>query len=576
MKLFKLCICIIGVYFIIPTSLFSQDKPGYYQDSDGKLYWNKSLPLYINIASDSVSKGVLIKSKYQSQYSNPLYLDTEGINFIRTRNAVDPDTKVMIPNVEIKFEVYADGLSPISKIVYNNAPTFKNGTARYYGKGLIVELSSIDNGSGIKKLDYKINGNPSKAYMNPLTLNTEGVIKISYNASDKVGNTEDNRVKEFIIDLSSPTTYHNINGITDDNVISTSSKIYLTREDNLSGVSKTYYRFDEGNDRIYNGKQVLFGNLLDGEHTFSYYSEDNVKNKEIEKTISFYVDKSAPMTAADILGDRFIIDGKVYFSGRSKLKLTAVDNKSGVKEIKYSVDGEEFKIYDQPFYLPSVAGTHSIRYYSVDNLSNASNSNSAGYESFKHNVRNVYVDLTGPNLSFKILGKSLTYGDTVYIGENTKIKLSGKDLESGMDLITYSMDGESIELKYTAPFSISNPGYHQLNIYGYDNVKNRNISSLAFFVDSKAPELFPTFSVKPVGVKKGLNVYPASMVLFLSATDDLIGFEKIMYKINDLPERQYTGMITGLQRKSKFSVTVKTYDLLGNMGEEIIEFYTDK
>ena len=41
--------------------------------------------------------------------------------------------------------------------------------------------------------------------------------------------------------------------------------------------------------------------------------------------------------AADILGDKFLANGKIYFSARTKLKIIAIDNKVGVQEVKYNI-----------------------------------------------------------------------------------------------------------------------------------------------------------------------------------------------------------------------------------------------
>jgi hypothetical protein len=70
------------------------------------------------------------------------------------------------------------------------------------------------------------------------------------------------------------------------------------------------------------------------------------------------------------LGDRFIVDERVYFSGRTKLKITAIDNKVGIKKVMYSVNEEAFSAYAEPFYLPARQGTHTIKYHAIDSLDN--------------------------------------------------------------------------------------------------------------------------------------------------------------------------------------------------------------
>ena len=51
-----------------------------YASEEGKLFWNKKLPVYIRIASSPTDTGRLMKSQVSKQYTNPYYFDTEGKN----------------------------------------------------------------------------------------------------------------------------------------------------------------------------------------------------------------------------------------------------------------------------------------------------------------------------------------------------------------------------------------------------------------------------------------------------------------------------------------------------------------
>jgi hypothetical protein len=200
-------------------------------------------------------------------------------------------------------------------------------------------------------------------------------------------------------------------GLAQGKVISSSTKIYFTPTDSISGVAKTFFRFDDEPPRLYTGGILDFNYLNDGEHTLYWYSMDNVRNNEPEQKFEFYLDKTAPIMSADVLGDKFIANDRVYFSGRTKLKLTAVDNKAGIKEVRYSIDGGEFRPYIDPFYLPSKSGIHIIRYYALDNMENeGAGARDAKFDEYKHNVSAVYVDLTGPALRHTYLGPKFQKG----------------------------------------------------------------------------------------------------------------------------------------------------------------------
>ncbi|MCP4456562.1 MAG: HAMP domain-containing histidine kinase [Cytophagales bacterium] len=448
----------------------------------------------------------------------------------------------------------------------------------YYGPDLDVSIRSVDALSGLENIHYKINDGSYAKYSDKLKFQEEGAFKLSYYGLDFVGNFTTPIEKSFIVDLKPPSTYHNINGLAIDNVISTSTKLYFTGEDSLSGVSKTYYKFDSNEFSAYTGKSLDISKLNEGEHTLNYYSIDFVQNKEEIKEFKFYYDKTAPIMAADILGDRFISNNQVYFSGRTKLKLTAVDNKVGVKQIMYSINNEPFRKYDRPFYLPSVSGEHLVRYYSEDNLSNISRSKIIGgsAEQFKHNVNKVYVDLTGPDIDYSYLGKHHRARDTVFINQGTKIVFNGVDPESGLGRFTYNLDGNSEELVYNDPFTISQEGYHLIGYFGYDKVNNRNIGSFFFYSDRKGPSIFANFSSEPYETKNKLNVYARDVNLYLATTDDKVGLANIYYQIDDRDFKEFVSKVKGFKRKTKYKVTIKAVDTLGNETISSVEFFTGK
>jgi hypothetical protein len=577
MRIVLLLACLLSI-----SSLFGQEISHEIKNhvtDEGKIYWNKKLPVYLRIASTPDDKGTLLKSENQSQFANPIFLDTEGVNYIRTRWAVDKTTmKTAVPQQEILMEVYADSKAPVNTLTVSNAPKKIRDGITYYGLGLNMSLAAADELAGVSRIFYKINTGAYTSYSSAVPFGSEGSYDFEYYSLDNVGNYTTPAKESFIVDLRAPATYHNVNGLAIDNVITTSTKIYFTMEDSLAGVDKTYYKFDEGEYMLYDGKSLNTSKLGEGEHKLTYYSIDYVNNKESEKQFLFYFDKTAPIMAADILGDRYYADDQVYFSGRTKLKLTAVDNKVGVKEIRYSINGQEYQVYDQPFYLPSVSGQHTVSYYSVDNLENKSQDDVQGSSAaqYKHNVNKVYVDLTGPDLSQSFVGKYYSTRDTVFINKDTKVLIKGNDPESGIGKITYSMDGSSEEINYSDPFTIQNKGFHLVDYYGYDNVNNRNVGRFFVYSDHDGPQIFHNFSAAPYEVKKGLNVYSSDVNLYLAATDDKVGLATIYYSINDGTFAEFVSKVKAFKKNTKYKLTIKAVDLLGNETLTEVEFFTGK
>jgi len=97
-------------------------KPKHYTDTtSGKLYWNKKLPVYIWVSTTPDHAEELLNKSPNQKYSVPFYLDTEGVNYIRSKNAVDPETKAMVePPQEVKLEIYADGIAPETGVTLFN------------------------------------------------------------------------------------------------------------------------------------------------------------------------------------------------------------------------------------------------------------------------------------------------------------------------------------------------------------------------------------------------------------------------------------------------------------------------
>jgi len=579
MKKFILSVTIL----IISTMVAAQDMPKYemhpYRDSVNRLYWNKHQEVFISLSTTKDGKKENLESEISSEYDNPFFFDTEGLNFIRTHWAVNKNTKkAVVPQKELLWEVYADGKAPLTKSSFSTVPKSFTPDKQIYGKGLIITLSAKDVVSGVQITNYSLNGAAYAQYKEPIKIDEEGKHSLKYFSADNVGNVEDFTEKTFYVDITTPVTNSTISGVNIEkgNIISLQTKIYFNPTDDISGVSKTFYSVDDGRQILYNGKNIPLSALKDGEHIIKFYSVDKVKNEEEMQTFEFYLDRTAPITASDVLGDRFIVGEQIYFSGRTKLKLTAVDNKSGVKDVLYSINGGKFTSYNDPFYLPSKQGLHIVKYYATDNTENVTMGEDIGtnYKEYKLNVDKIYVDLTGPTLNHSISGNKFYTRDTVFISPKTKIKLIAKDGESGLNYISYSIDNTQKETKYDKAFSVNvTSGLHKIEYFGYDNVNNRNIGQFLIFMDNEGPIINYKFSIVPIGIQNGLEVYPNYASMFITIQDKLTGVTKIYYSLNGKPEVLYKNYIKGFQKDKINIVKVRAFDKLNNITILEIKFY---
>lgn len=559
---------------VVPGDALAQqpDQPqkSFFVDSLNRFYTQTSLPLYIRIASspDGANAVTIPQSNSATEVNpiTPMYLDGDGKHHIKHYDEIDKKEAV--------FVVYADGKAPLSAAAFLNSPSYSTTNKIYYGKKLTVDLKTTDDMTGVKSFQYSINGQPYSPYTKPLLFDREGDQVLKFYAYDQVGNVEEPVEKHFTIDTTSPVTYYHVTGLAlEKKIVSPASVIYLEPTDNIAGVAGTWYSFNNQPARSYTDKDIPFQQLPEGEHTLWFYSIDKVKNRETRRRFDFFYDKTAPIVATDILGDRFIVNEQVYFSGRTKLKITAVDNKVGIKQVMYSVDNDEFGQYSEPFYLPARQGIHTIRYYAIDSLDNSTGDiKKMQYQEFRHTVSKVFVDLTGPTLYHHYDGPNFTSRDTVFINHTTLIRLSQTDGESGTQRMSYAIGKNPLEIDYKSPFTMTQPGFQSIQVIGYDNVNNRNQKTISFVVDPEPPVIDFRFSVKPIGRNGNLDVYPPFTRIYLAPYDNLSGVESILVSINGLPATPYTGAIGPLAKGKLHKVEIKATDKLGNASSKMLEF----
>lgn len=567
------------VFFFSPH-LFAQEQKihekSFYQAPDGKLYMQRSLPIYLKVSTSPDASGEVYDLPAQAshkEHANPMYFDTEGRNTFRTPWIVDKKTKrYKLPLEELVFDIYTDSRPPWVGFKADNCKTYRKDGKLYCGKDMKIKLNSRDSLAGVKQVYISTDLQSFKDYKDAIACSDEKEYNISFYAVDNVGNSSKTAKKSFITDFTSPSTEIKLEKDFHQAVVSYRTKITFPAKDSNVGVAATYYSIDGKKFRkFYNF--IKIGNLSEGEHTIRYYSEDFVGNKETEKSFSFFVDKSAPIVVDEVLGSQFVSNGKGYSSGRTKFKLTAVDNKAGVKEIFYSLNGGAYVKYEKPFYLPSRSGNLTIRYYAVDNVNNRGGSSQ---EAKRSNI--TYVDLTGPSLSHKYGKPIFNMRDTVFINSKTKINLKGFDQEAGIQRIAYSID-KNKEIDYKTPFSISTDGIHHIDYVGYDNVDNSNRKTFFCIVDNTPPDVYSRFSILPIRKKiidgKEIDVYPHHVVLFFPATDAVVGYSKTFYSINGGREKVYTRFIDGFKSGNKYKIKARVLDKLGNEATKEVEFYVE-
>jgi len=386
-----------------------------------------------------------------------------------------------------------------------------------------------------------------------------------------VGNKEDVGERTLFIDTSPPETTLEIEGPRYNDVVSAKSKFILSATD-IVGVRETYYSINDGKKTLYSNP-ISISQLPQGDYTIKWHSIDMVGNTEEQKTYSFFVDTTPPMVFEEIAGNTYMIAGKEFSSGRSQLRIVAVDNKAGVKEIHYSINNDPFKIYEKPIYLSDITGAVTIRSYAIDNVGNKGMSNVEG-----QHFSMPQVDISGPSISYSFTGRKISLRDTVWINPSTRVSITASDMGSGLNRLDYKLN-DNPNLPYSDPFTVDQNGYNRISCTAWDNVENLNILNFGFGVDGVAPEIFHHFSVQPhrhdVINEETIPVFTADLQLYLAATDDKTGIDKILVSLNDGKERIYVQPLSGFKAGQLTTIILKAIDKLGNESEKSISFWVE-
>lgn len=559
--------------FLAFNQLFAQEpiipQKKIYKDSLNRVFVNKELPLYFKISKDKSidSTHYLLKNETTKQYT-PIFLKKEGLNIFYSPWAVDTVTKKVVrPKFDVKFEVYADGKPPQTKI-HNNIISYSKQDSIFFGKGLKISFTAIDKVSGVDKIFLSINKQAFEEYTHDtIIFNDQGEYFLQYYATDNVGNVEDLQSVHFFIDTTKPLTNLVITGEHIDNIVSVNCMVTLKPQDAFGGNAKTFYFLDNQSKRVYS-KPISLKNLREGLHILHYYSQDNVENIENVNSFELYLDKTPPMIMPEVIGDYIIVNGKKYTSGTTQIQLNAIDNKAGVKDIFYSINGKEWIKYDKKIDLPKTASSISLKYYAVDNVGNTSR----GSVDNGVNSDNLFMsemDLTPPHISYSLVGKSRKIFDTLYISSDTKINIKSSDTKSGVQYSEYLVDNQNTT-KYEKPFIISESGFHDVMITSFDNVNNMQTENFSVFVDDLGPEINYTFSSKILN-KEGKIYVPLGAKLFIAAHDEQTDVSKITYSINNKPSITYSSFIT-FSYKGDYDVKITATDILGNQTTKEIKF----
>jgi parallel beta-helix repeat protein len=282
-------------------------------------------------------------------------------------------------------------------------------------------------------------------------------------------------------DITHPTTTHSLVGIRGgDGWWLGDVEVTLTATDDLSGVGSTRYRIG-GEWEVYSRPFTISG---EGIHLLQYYSIDLVGNEEPSKSVEVKIDTMPPTTTYELSG--FQGDASWWVGGVTIVFSAADDTSvttdvSGLKEIKYRVNGGEWVTYSVPFVIDK-DGIHEVEYYSID---------VAGNEEEVKSIE-IKIDTLPPVTSHELSGVE---GKAGWWVSEVAVTLSAVDDTSlttdvsGVNFTRYRVDGGEW-ITYSVPFVIREDGIHVVEYYSVDVAGNEEEARpVEIKVDQTPPEI---------------------------------------------------------------------------------------
>ncbi|WP_410658872.1 OmpL47-type beta-barrel domain-containing protein [Amycolatopsis sp. lyj-112] len=330
----------------------------------------------VNLSATDSQSGV-DKVEYQldggawTAYSAPVVVNAVGSHMVHYK-ATDKAGNVS-PEGMSSFSVVTGQPGDTTPPTVTSEVTGTKDTAGDYLDTATVKLTATDAGSGVDKVEYKVDDGAWTAYTAPVAVSAPGAHMVHYKASDKAGNVSPEGMAHFTVvssDITAPTVTSEVTGTKDTagNYVGKAT-VTLAATDAGSGVDKVEYKLNGGPWLAYTAPLAL---TVVGAHTVNHRATDKAGNVSAEGTVTFTIvegdDSTAPVVSVVVSGD---LDGSWSYIEDATINLTATDTGSGVDKIEYKLDGGAWTVYTAPVKVTEL-GTHMLIYRAADKAGNVS------------------------------------------------------------------------------------------------------------------------------------------------------------------------------------------------------------
>lgn len=320
----------------------------------------------------------------------------------------------------------------------------------------------------------------------------------------------------------------------------------------VSGYRQTYVSLDDSPFFTYMAPMSIFSR--EKLYRFRYYSVDNVGNAEEIRTLEFTVDTTPPVTTWEVSG---MTQGRIL-SPQSLIRLSAVDNLTGVKEIVYRFDAQQEKKYGRILGTSELcrlsAGEHVLYFYALDQTGNREKTGELSF----------YFDKAAHTVKLKISGDRYDKGEVVFVSPRSWLGFVATGEQTPVKIIVYRVDGGR-ETRYDNTFFqlAGESGKHILRYSGSDAVGNTTKKQTqVIFIDTGPPQTRVKFA-GPVYRNRFSTFAAARTLIEMSAVDDQTGVKAIYYRLDGSPAKKYREPFS-VQTGGKHTLTYYASDMVNN------------
>ncbi len=222
-------------------------------------------------------------------YKSPVPVSTNpGKHLIAVRASDKLGNTSPVTNLSVTL----DSKAPLSTYSFNG-PMYKNNYIVCITPQTKINLSSQDDLSGVKMIQYSFQGDKPNNYVEPFPIPTEGSYILKFRGIDQVNNQEEIQMIPVMVDNTPPVLTETFSSAkltaANDSTVSRfqkSTTMFLQATDNASGIAGIWYSIDGKREEKYE-KPVRFDKK--GEHSVRIRAQDNV-GKVTEKTFAFVIE----------------------------------------------------------------------------------------------------------------------------------------------------------------------------------------------------------------------------------------------------------------------------------------------